>query len=142
MEEILTDPAICFNSDETFFLISPGKEKVLAPTVTKNVNLVNKSSVKSGVFVLATISSSGWIFLLSSSIHTNGLNDGLIRKYLPESNLSLQKSVDDSRCFLFPSFYLSMAIVVTSTHEFLILLRKRHCFDLLSTQYHSHIAAV
>ncbi len=59
--EIFTDPTRWFNSDESFFLISPGKEKVLAPTGTKDVYLVHKSSSKSGVSVLATISASGWI---------------------------------------------------------------------------------
>jgi hypothetical protein len=61
LEAILTDPARCFNSDEIFVLISPGKEKVLAPTRTKDVYLVHKSSVKSGVSVLATFFISSWI---------------------------------------------------------------------------------
>jgi len=61
LEAIFTDPTRWFNSDESFVLISPGKEKVLAPTGTKDVYLVHKSSAKSGVSVLATISASGWI---------------------------------------------------------------------------------
>ncbi len=61
LEAIFTDPTRWFNSDESFVLISPGKEKVLAPTGTKDVYLVHKSSAKSGVSVFATISASGWI---------------------------------------------------------------------------------
>jgi hypothetical protein len=92
LEAILTDPARCFNSDKTFGLSFPGKEKVLAPTRTKDVYLVHKSSVKSGVSVLATFLFPVGFCILSSSIRTNGLNDGWIRTtFHPESNLFLRK---------------------------------------------------
>ncbi|KZR95971.1 Uncharacterized protein APZ42_009950, partial [Daphnia magna] len=61
MEGLLTDPARSFNCDESFFLVSPGKGKVLAELGSKDVYLSLKSSAKTGVSILATISASGWI---------------------------------------------------------------------------------
>lgn len=62
LEAILDDPTRSFNCDETFVLIFPVKKKVLATMGTKDVYFVHKTSAKSGVLVLSTISASGMIF--------------------------------------------------------------------------------
>jgi hypothetical protein len=59
--DILKDPKRSFNCDESFVLLDPGKQQVLAAKGTKDVYLIHKSNPKSGVSVLATISASGLI---------------------------------------------------------------------------------
>lgn len=61
LEGIFTDPKRSFNCDGSFFLIAPGKGKVLAELGCKDVYLSLKSSAKTGVSVLTTVSASGWI---------------------------------------------------------------------------------
>jgi hypothetical protein len=61
LEDILKDPTRSFNCDDTFILLSPGKQNVLTTMGSKDVYLIQKCSSKSGVTVLATTSATGWI---------------------------------------------------------------------------------
>lgn len=59
--DILEDPTRSFNCDESFIRLSPGKQKFLTTMGSKDVYLIQKFSDKSGVTVLATTSTTGWI---------------------------------------------------------------------------------